>query len=78
MAQNGKYGNVVLQKLSRIVFGAVFVCVCLAPVTARSQQVNLSFRNIGPAQTGGRVTAVLGIPGNYDAHYLGAAGDGIG
>ncbi|HUI31238.1 MAG TPA: hypothetical protein VLX91_13585, partial [Candidatus Acidoferrales bacterium] len=38
---------------------------------------NLSFRNIGPAAAGGRVTAVVGIPGNPNIYYVGAAGGGV-
>jgi photosystem II stability/assembly factor-like uncharacterized protein len=38
---------------------------------------NISFRNIGPAAAGGRVTAVVGIPGQPDIYYVGAAGGGV-
>lgn len=39
--------------------------------------ISLPFRNIGPAQTGGRVTAVAGLPGNYNVYYVGSAGGGL-
>lgn len=35
------------------------------------------FRNLGPAEAGGRVTAVVGIPGNPNIYYVGAAGGGV-
>ncbi len=38
---------------------------------------NLKFRNLGPAVAGGRVTSVVGIPGNPDIYYVGAAGGGV-
>jgi len=39
--------------------------------------VDLRFRNLGPASAGGRVTAVAGVPGNYNIIYVGAAGGGV-
>ena len=33
---------------------------------------NLKFRNLGPAVGGGRVTAVVGIPGKPNIYYVGA------
>ncbi len=38
---------------------------------------NLKFRNLGPAAAGGRVTAVVGIPGNPNVYYVGAAAGGV-
>ncbi|HKT32055.1 MAG TPA: hypothetical protein VJS89_06145 [Gammaproteobacteria bacterium] len=38
---------------------------------------NLKFRNLGPAVAGGRVTSVVGIPGNPNIYYAGAAGGGV-
>ncbi|MGH8427507.1 MAG: WD40/YVTN/BNR-like repeat-containing protein [Gammaproteobacteria bacterium] len=35
------------------------------------------FRNIGPAVAGGRVTSVVGIPGNPSIYYVGTAGGGV-
>ncbi len=37
----------------------------------------LHFRNIGPAIAGGRVTSVVGIPGNPNVYYVGTAGGGV-
>jgi photosystem II stability/assembly factor-like uncharacterized protein len=38
---------------------------------------SISFREIGPAISGGRVTAVAGVPGNNQIYYVGAADGGI-
>jgi photosystem II stability/assembly factor-like uncharacterized protein len=38
---------------------------------------NLKFRNLGPAAAGGRVSAVVGIPGDPTTYYVGAAGGGV-
>jgi len=37
----------------------------------------LKFRNIGPAIAGGRVSAVVGIPGKPDIYYIGGASGGV-
>ena len=37
----------------------------------------LHFRDLGPAEAGGRVAAVVGIPGNPNVYYVGAAGGGV-
>ncbi len=37
----------------------------------------LSFRNLGPAIAGGRVSAVAGVPGNPQIYYVGAAAGGV-
>ena len=38
---------------------------------------SLRFRNLGPAVGGGRVTSVVGIPGNPNVFYVGAAAGGV-
>jgi photosystem II stability/assembly factor-like uncharacterized protein len=38
---------------------------------------NLKFRNLGPAAGGGRVTAVVGVPGQPNVYYIGAAAGGV-
>src|SRR6185312_15170042 len=38
---------------------------------------NLKFRNLGPAAGGGRVAAVVGIPGQPNTYYIGAAAGGV-
>ncbi len=38
---------------------------------------NIPFRNIGPAAAGGRVSAVVGVPGKPNIYYVGAAGGGV-
>ena len=37
---------------------------------------NLKFRNLGPASAGGRVSAVVGVPGNPSIYYVGGASGG--
>lgn len=72
----GNYKGILFRKAIHCVFGGVVLCVCLTAVNARGQ-INLPFRNIGPSQTGGRVTTLTGIPGNYLTYYIGAAGGGL-
>jgi len=38
---------------------------------------NLQFRNLGPAVAGGRVTAVVGVPGRPEIYYVGTAAGGV-
>ena len=38
---------------------------------------HMAIRDLGPATAGGRVTSVLGIPGNPKVYYVGAAGGGV-
>jgi photosystem II stability/assembly factor-like uncharacterized protein len=38
---------------------------------------NLTFRRLGPAVAGGRVTAVVGVPGQPGVYYVGAAAGGV-
>lgn len=38
---------------------------------------HIRLRNLGPAASGGRVTSVVGIPGNPLVYYVGAAGGGV-
>lgn len=38
---------------------------------------NIHFRSIGPAISGGRVTAVAGVAGNPDIYYVGGADGGV-
>lgn len=47
------------------------------PESAKDPLANVKFRNIGPAAGGGRVTAVVGVPGKPNIYYVGAAGGGV-
>src|SRR5689334_7720854 len=38
---------------------------------------NLKFRNLGPSVGGGRVAAVVGVPGDRDVYYVGAGAGGV-
>src|SRR5438552_3826829 len=44
---------------------------------AKDPMENLTFRNLGPAAGGGRVSAVVGIPGQPNVYYVGAAAGGV-
>ncbi|MGH8414068.1 MAG: VPS10 domain-containing protein [Gammaproteobacteria bacterium] len=68
-----------------IIFLALFV-LASSPIFAKAPEAkattpdvfhNLKFRNLGPAVSGGRVTATVGIPGNPKIYYVGAAGGGV-
>src|SRR5438132_376298 len=49
-----------------------------APATLGADSLNnLKFRNLGPSVGGGRVTAVVGIPGEPNIYYVGAAAGGV-
>ena len=47
------------------------------PVVGADSLNNLKFRNLGPAVAGGRVAAVVGVPGDRDVYYIGAAAGGV-
>ena len=64
---------------------AVLTCVGLpalaqaaaTPAKTTDAFASLQFRNLGPAEAGGRVASVVGIPGNPKIYYMGAAGGGV-
>ncbi|HJT52828.1 MAG TPA: hypothetical protein VJ848_03185, partial [Candidatus Angelobacter sp.] len=45
--------------------------------TNKDPLANIKFRNLGPAAGGGRVAAVVGVPGKPNIYYAGAAGGGV-
>ncbi|MDE2090590.1 MAG: hypothetical protein KGJ08_01655 [Gammaproteobacteria bacterium] len=55
----------------------VFAESVTTPSTSQDVFSNLKFRNLGPASAGGRVTSTVGIPGNPNIYYVGAAGGGV-
>jgi photosystem II stability/assembly factor-like uncharacterized protein len=58
-------------------FGLVLmVTFGFAPPRLSAQQ-GMHFRQLGPAVGGGRVCCVVGIPGQPDVYYVGAAGGGV-
>ena len=79
------------KSLVRTVFAALGVGLCAAAVVAQSSGVwtlapdtpenaalrSLRWRNIGPANPGGRVTVVAGIPGKPELFYVAGAAGGI-
>src|SRR6266436_9758053 len=48
-----------------------------APVSGADSLNNLKFRNLGPSVAGGRVAAVVGVPGDRNVYYVGAAAGGV-
>ncbi|HZQ92797.1 MAG TPA: hypothetical protein VFA60_13460 [Terriglobales bacterium] len=48
-----------------------------APSKSTDPLENLKFRNLGPTVGGGRVTAVVGVPGKPNIYYAGAAAGGV-
>lgn len=62
---------------------AVLVALSTATPAAPAKAVpsepfdNLQFRNVSPTVAGGRVTSVVGIPGNAKIYYIGAASGGV-
>src|SRR5258708_39976916 len=47
------------------------------PVGGADSLNNLKFRNLGPSVAGGRVAAVVGVPGDRNVYYVGAAAGGV-
>jgi photosystem II stability/assembly factor-like uncharacterized protein len=45
--------------------------------TQGADSLTLKFRNLGPSVGGGRVAAVVGIPGQPNVYYVGAAAGGV-
>lgn len=54
-----------------------FAGAALAATESDSPFANLKFRNLGPAVSGGRVSATVGIPGKPGVYYVGTAGAGL-
>ena len=48
-----------------------------APPPAGDSLNNIKFRNLGPSVGGGRVTTVVGVPGDRNVYYVGAAAGGV-
>src|SRR2546429_9703822 len=49
----------------------------VSPVGGADSLNNLKFRNLGPSVAGGRVAAVVGVPGDRNTYYVGAAAGGV-
>jgi photosystem II stability/assembly factor-like uncharacterized protein len=47
------------------------------PQSIQSALKNLEFRHIGPANVGGRVSAIVGIPGDPSTYWVGGADGGV-
>ncbi len=63
----------------RAFFLAIWLCVLLTPVFGQSTELfkNLRWRNIGPANMGGRITDVEGVPSQPNIVYVGTATSGL-
>ena len=63
-----------------LTFGICFSAVAQTDESADKEKdpfANLKFRNLGPAVAGGRVSAVVGVPGQSNIYYVGAAAGGV-
>src|SRR5437870_4647464 len=49
----------------------------VSPVAGADSLNNLKFRNLGPSVAGGRVAAVVGMPGDCNLYYVGPAAGGV-
>src|SRR5437667_425388 len=49
----------------------------VSPVGGADSLNNLKFRNLGPSVAGGRVAAVVGVPGDRNLYYAGPAAGGV-
>ncbi len=63
-------------------FVGLVLCASLAAQQSPAPLVgdslnNLAFRHLGPSVAGGRVTAVVGVPGEPGLYYVGAAAGGV-
>ena len=68
--------------LSSILLSVALALPVAAQGSARATQPadslnNLKFRNLGPSVAGGRVAAVVGVPGDRNVYYVGAAAGGV-
>lgn len=67
--------------MKRLISWLALVLLIVAPGVAAaagsSPFANLSFRHIGPAVAGGRVTSVVGAPHHPNLYYVGTAGGGV-
>ncbi len=60
-----------------IAFTAVAQSAPAAESKSHDVSDGLQFRNLGPAVGGGRVASVVGIPGQPNVYYIGAAAGGV-
>lgn len=73
-------GIFVLVGMLAIIWAAGYAARAQSSGSTRSPSdvfANLKFRNLGPAVAGGRVSSVVGIPGNPNVYYVGAAAGGV-
>ena len=73
----------MLKQVCSVAFAMLFACAALpaAAADAGGQPPdifqNLKFRDLGPAAGGGRVSSVVGVPGDPSIYYVGSAAGGV-
>ncbi len=75
----------MLKRVCSIAFTLLLISTALPAAAAGGDDAgqppdvfqNLKFRNLGPASGGGRVSAVVGIPGDASTYYVGGAAGGV-
>ena len=65
-----------LTKVSLLIFSLITIAIS-AKSEKRTLLGDLAWRNIGPANMGGRVSAIEGVTGNPSTYYVGGADGGI-
>ncbi|HXJ93123.1 MAG TPA: hypothetical protein VMT20_09600 [Terriglobia bacterium] len=79
--KNARALHAVMAVLTLALFLASFPSARAQQAAADQQNTdvlkNLKFRNLGPAAAGGRLTSVVGIPGDPTTYYVGAAAGGV-
>ena len=73
------------KSLASLLVSLFLGCLACAPLALADDDTgqppdtfqNLKFRNLGPAGAGGRVSAVVGVPGNPAIYYVGGAAGGV-
>jgi photosystem II stability/assembly factor-like uncharacterized protein len=67
--------------LRRLLAAGLGVALILPPLALAAPPAHpfrhLKLRDLGPAIAGGRVTTVVGVPGQPEVYYVGAAGGGV-
>ncbi|HWR14192.1 MAG TPA: hypothetical protein VN577_05160 [Terriglobales bacterium] len=68
---------VIILSMGLCSFGWAQIDDTADPAKERDPFQNIKFRNLGPAVGGGRVASVVGVPGQPNVYYVGAAAGGV-
>ena len=60
-----------------LIMAATILSAAQAPDEKPDLFKELKFRNLGPAAAGGRVSSIVGVPGDPNIYYVGAASGGV-